>query len=641
MALAAWQATIVDSLGNVQASASVEVRRESTGALAAIYSDRDGGDVLANPFTVGSDGFARFYAAGGAFKITATLGSFSRAWRYVPIGTLAEKDELDSTLVRYDITPAETAASVTPTNTNKPPGNIWRYGPTGDGVADDSTAFAKMLACGASELVVEDGTFSVSGNQVLATSGAHLVTRRALIQVRDETGIGSGFGLLNVSTNGCRIDVVIDHNSLGLSGVVLSGNNNYLKIRSHNMLSSADSAGYESAVLVTGNNNTVWAEGYNLEHGASPSGAVPRLVTCQGNGSGTTIPMLKGRNIQDGLAVGAHTDITVACVDIEDCPDNPFYLLGSCERVKVLGGRLNNVAEWAAIKGSDHEFCNLFVRDWSTSGTIENVTRLALRNCKFQNNGDAEPIIATRATNTASSDITLDNCEGDVLVGLSGIAHFSTGSVDNFKMLGGNYKLTFVDDSAAGAKIVTHATGNQVTYKDVVVQLEDDKTTPLTGSNIINWDIPTLSVDSLWDGVRLINNTAGQERIGAILQANLYVRDDGFVRSDLGPNLKSLDSAVKRIVWSDIAPTLGTWAANDRVFHTNPALGDPAGWVCTTAGTPGTWSVAGQVGYRTSAGVPSVNSKFIGERLLDTTNSVWYTAVATGSGASDWKQDSA
>lgn len=37
------------------------------------------------------------------------------------------------------------------------------------------------------------------------------------------------------------------------------------------------------------------------------------------------------------------------------------------------------------------------------------------------------------------------------------------------------------------------------------------------------------------------------------------------------------------------SPTTGTWRVTDVVMNSAPATGQPAGWVCTVAGTPGTW----------------------------------------------------
>lgn len=45
--------------------------------------------------------------------------------------------------------------------------------------------------------------------------------------------------------------------------------------------------------------------------------------------------------------------------------------------------------------------------------------------------------------------------------------------------------------------------------------------------------------------------------------------------------------------------------------------------------------------YKTAAATPSVDADFLGQRYFDSLNADWYSAVATGTGASDWKQDSA
>jgi hypothetical protein len=121
MALARWQSTIVDDEGNVQSAASVEVRSEEAGSpLVTIYSDRNGLTPLGNPMTAGSDGYAAFHVAGGAYKITATKGGFSRVWRYVPIGTAAELDSSDDGIVLVQAVDAGYALNFE-TETSAPP----------------------------------------------------------------------------------------------------------------------------------------------------------------------------------------------------------------------------------------------------------------------------------------------------------------------------------------------------------------------------------------------------------------------------------------------------------------------------------------------------------------------------------------
>jgi hypothetical protein len=48
-------------------------------------------------------------------------------------------------------------------------------------------------------------------------------------------------------------------------------------------------------------------------------------------------------------------------------------------------------------------------------------------------------------------------------------------------------------------------------------------------------------------------------------------------------------------IYDSSAPTTGTWNVGDVVYHSTPAAGGNMGWVCTTAGTPGTWKTFGTI----------------------------------------------
>ena len=73
-----------------------------------------------------------------------------------------------------------------------------------------------------------------------------------------------------------------------------------------------------------------------------------------------------------------------------------------------------------------------------------------------------------------------------------------------------------------------------------------------------------------------------QSGVGAQLQfvSNLY-----SVFEDQGIYLNS-----KKVQFASAAPTTGTWAQGDTVFNSGAASGQPAGWMCTVAGSPGTWN---------------------------------------------------
>jgi hypothetical protein len=51
----------------------------------------------------------------------------------------------------------------------------------------------------------------------------------------------------------------------------------------------------------------------------------------------------------------------------------------------------------------------------------------------------------------------------------------------------------------------------------------------------------------------------------------------------------------RAITYGTAAPTVNTWARGDRVYNQDPTVGQPKSWVCTVAGTPGTWVSEGNL----------------------------------------------
>lgn len=180
MPLAAWQATIVDESGNIQSEASVEVLLESSGATAALFSDRDGANPISNPVAADADGFVRFYAAGNAYRINAANGPFLRTWRHVAVGLLAEYDYVNESLIRYDRTAAESAAGLTPVNLWHPEGHVYRWATnTNPGTADMTVAFQRAALTSLSPYAPADsylitGSIPLRANQHWNLKGARI-----------------------------------------------------------------------------------------------------------------------------------------------------------------------------------------------------------------------------------------------------------------------------------------------------------------------------------------------------------------------------------------------------------------------------------------------------------------------------------
>lgn len=60
----------------------------------------------------------------------------------------------------------------------------------------------------------------------------------------------------------------------------------------------------------------------------------------------------------------------------------------------------------------------------------------------------------------------------------------------------------------------------------------------------------------------------------------------GYTGTQLNPEL----------MYFDAIPSSGTWNQGDTVYNYSPIAGGNIGWVCTTAGTPGTWKTFGTIG---------------------------------------------
>ncbi len=105
---------ITDDAGNLMPGSSTVVRRESTNALATLYSDRYGTTLLDNPLIDDdADGKIAFHAPGGVYKIVSSLDGFEDTMRYVAIGTGAEIDIAAFTAAARTVARVATTANIT------------------------------------------------------------------------------------------------------------------------------------------------------------------------------------------------------------------------------------------------------------------------------------------------------------------------------------------------------------------------------------------------------------------------------------------------------------------------------------------------------------------------------------------------
>ena len=95
-------------------------------------------------------------------------------------------------------------------------------------------------------------------------------------------------------------------------------------------------------------------------------------------------------------------------------------------------------------------------------------------------------------------------------------------------------------------------------------------------------------------GIRAISTTyitSGEVRRNYFNGTTLTYRDKSTLTLRYSDNFKD---AVPQDTWA-AAPTVGTWAVGDIAHASAPATLGFIGWVCTAAGTPGTWKTYGAV----------------------------------------------
>jgi hypothetical protein len=88
-------------------------------------------------------------------------------------------------------------------------------------------------------------------------------------------------------------------------------------------------------------------------------------------------------------------------------------------------------------------------------------------------------------------------------------------------------------------------------------------------------------------------------RIAAVsstsLSGDLEIYTLAFYLGATSPKKEYPAYPTKTTSYATAAPSSGTWAEGDIVFNSTPSAGGSVGWVCVTAGTPGTWKTFGAI----------------------------------------------
>lgn len=97
-----------------------------------------------------------------------------------------------------------------------------------------------------------------------------------------------------------------------------------------------------------------------------------------------------------------------------------------------------------------------------------------------------------------------------------------------------------------------------------------------------------ISINSTLGGLRNYGDSfVGQEILG-----NIWDSTAPAILSSLQKDSSPLSKAT---LYNTSFPTVYTWEVGDRCFNSSPSVGQPKSWVCTVAGTSGTWVSEGNL----------------------------------------------
>jgi hypothetical protein len=163
---------------------------------------------------------------------------------------------------------------------------------------------------------------------------------------------------------------------------------------------------------------------------------------------------------------------------------------------------------------------------------------------------------------------------------------------------------------ASGSIAGVVVSGNTLATSDptkFVVSLGAQLSAPILDSNAINGGIDGVRVGSANAVLRgnVFRSAAGRSiRVGStatlpLIMGNVSISPAlGDMVIESGADAPSLVgnqfrggqwAQGPRIMFGSAAPTAGAYMSGDVVWNTAPAAGAPPGWMCTTAGSPGTW----------------------------------------------------
>jgi hypothetical protein len=323
------------------------------------------------------------------------------------------------------------------------------------------------------------------------------------------------------------------------------------------------------------------------------------------------------------VATSQNTTIEMLNNDSEDIPPSQAFVLDSVSDLRIgtlYNRRGQDAALLTAMAGNfivDRYYNRAVYADAATGFTpIEEIRWIAGQNLLRNGSFEAGRYGWTFSNNPDTLEEYITSTVG---AGLMGHFKYSSAGVQTLTQnitVPANVPVTLtaiVNCVAGTAWINPYLNGLGITASTGY-----QRATVGAGWQIISQTVTPQSAGSLTVGLYLVNTT------------EVYVDELSVSVGKIGvPNLGkfgTMEIGGSTVNFASAAPTTGAWKLGDATFNNAPSAGGIPGWVCTSAGSPGTWTPMVTLSKQTGWNAPTVGGGGLLRGTYDTGANLLTTA---------------
>lgn len=482
------------------------------------------------------------------------------------------------------------------------------YGAKGDGVANDTAAVTAAFQAAAStfsSVYVLPGTYMVD-NIVIPVGVASIIATPGAIFKRRATGT-----LMTVNSPGMRIDnLTIDGNGASFGGgscVLFIGTNVTDVLLDRCIVTGAD-ATVKNAILTSGN-----AHRFTVRNSTIYGNVIPQNSdNCQIDNCNFLTPPVAGALYGVGVwavtSPGNHANGTRITKNYFEIPDAMFAVVplsrNGADPPKGTVIANNTMVSFGASSfgGISVDTCADCVVDGNsfrvasgspTTAALEIVgsANVTATGNDFDGGGVMDQVISLN--NSSNCTITGNSLRSPNSVGVAGgLIHFFAPSAGKHCYRNVIADNEFVNPAGGGGMVVLAPNNATATVEE----------TSITGNEFYgNASSRGIVLDGTVGVGAIARTTIRGNQFVTMSQAIRFFNDTDTVVSDnrfatdittrFSQGGGSLNTQIKNndFQTASAAPTTQSHFAGTIVWNSNPAVGQPIGWICTVTGTPGTW----------------------------------------------------